>query len=275
MTRLLSTVLELKTTRPLHALAIQMRRFIKLLAVVAAVAAAQKIRRSTNGNFKFRTILAILLGTACLLTSSLKAQEGVLGDRELKFEVPEGVTTPPHLQLDRPFQSGRKCGPNALYGLLQLQGISVRYEDVVAALPTSTVGVSLAQIQQASDQLGHRLRLRKDVTPDELDKEHLPAIVHLSVPPERGRDHAPIDHFLLLIDENHGKFVGLDTTNMMIVDYTKESIARNMTGFVAFSSTSSIVIWNRPLFFFGWTVVTICLGGEVLQRVRRQQRALA
>src|SRR5947209_378462 len=53
-----------------------------------------------------------------------------LSDKHV-YDVPEGLTTPDHLRFDLPFQNGPYCGPNALFLLLRLYHVDVKYEDVL------------------------------------------------------------------------------------------------------------------------------------------------
>lgn len=217
-------------------------------------------------------ILVFVLLARPTLMAQENAEAAKLPKGLIKFAKPEGVTTPPRLRLDRSFQSGRNCGPNALYVFLCLRGLAVSYEDVLAEMPVSDRGVTLAQIETASARLGHTVSLRKGVSPDELTNDVLPAIVHLrSLPPTT--DESAVDHFAVLIDVEDGHFEAVDTTNMMMTGYSASALARNMTGYVAVSSWLHRVTThlNRWLFFAGCFATFAVLAYDFRRRVQRRR----
>lgn len=145
---------------------------------------------------------------------------------------------PARLQLERSFQSGPLCGPNALYLLLRLHGVSVKYEDVVNSIELSDEGCSLEDLKQAAAKFGVSSTCRGNVSANSLTNNVLPAIVHLAVDPSNPIDQNR-DHFLVITNEDEdSRFHGIDTNAMIPVAYDRGSLAHNLTGNALFVKAS-------------------------------------
>jgi ABC-type bacteriocin/lantibiotic exporter with double-glycine peptidase domain len=174
------------------------------------------------------------------LAQDLKIPTGPPPRGPIIYDVPEGVMTPPRLQLERSFQSGVRCGPNALFLLLRLCRVNVDYETVLKATPIGKNGASLEDLRKTAVEFGLTAQIRGDVSPDDLTRSRLPAIVHLKASggptnPERQ------DHFIVVADRTKvGDFQGVDTTNMTFAIYTVEALARNMSGYALFPQNSRV-----------------------------------
>jgi Peptidase C39 family len=150
-----------------------------------------------------------------------------------------GLIVPKRFQLERSFQSGKQCGPNSLYFLLRLNGVDVKYDDVAENIAAGEKGSSFLQLQECAKRFGVDTESRTDVSPDELSASVLPAVVHFEAIGKERSDSAPSDHFVLVIKQNgNGTFAGIDTTEMLVIDYSSETLARNMSGNVLFVTKS-------------------------------------
>ena len=191
----------------------------------------------------------------------------------LEWDVPQGIDTPNRLRLEKMFQAGRRCGPNALYMLLRLCDQEVSYQQVIEAVPISDKGASLGALQKAAVKFGVRMEARGDLKPEDLSQRFLPAIIHIRSSGNRAGDDGE-DHFLLLSESiRDGQWAGVDTTNMVYTTYGADVIARNMTGSGLLQVPN--LVEGRTLAIFIFYTLWITFAGSVLihlaSRLRRSR----
>src|SRR5207302_1841696 len=118
--------------------------------------------------------------------------EGVL------VEPPEKMPElPAYLKVERSWQTGKKCGPVALFFLLRSHGIHVDLDEVVASVPIGEKGSSLADLQEAAARFGLKTRVVK-VVPEELSGLPKPHIIHWAT----GGSEVTGGHFDLVVREH-------------------------------------------------------------------------
>ena len=88
-----------------------------------------------------------------------------VGER-FEYTVPPGLETPVHLQLELPFQKGPRCGPNAIYVVLQMVGLECSYSDVLEAVPLSDFEVEWIVRGRHFDGAGPKFRVDSFVSDD-------------------------------------------------------------------------------------------------------------
>lgn len=128
-------------------------------------------------------------------------------------EDPKLPEIPDYLKLEQAWQTGSKCGPVALYFLLRLKGMDVPFNDVIAAVPVSEQGASLADLQKAAERFGLRTRAVR-FRPEGMADLPTPYIIHYNL---SGKDDSKDNHFDVIFKafgENRYKYV--DTTNCII-----------------------------------------------------------
>src|SRR3989442_841611 len=96
------------------------------------------------------------------------------------------------LRLDQPWQSGKTCGPNALYVLLKVHKKSIAYADLLERLAPPEEGNSLLELQSAAGASGLDTEVLK-TTRKGLASVAKPFIAHLALEGNKG-------HFVLVLD---------------------------------------------------------------------------
>lgn len=203
-----------------------------------------KTRLSICGPRTVRVVLKLVAATICitaafdLWTAFAAAQVDFVPGKHSKgpalpdFEVPPGLNTPERWRLDRPFQTGQRCGPNALYLLLRLERVNASYDKVVDRLKPGSAGCSLEDLHQAAGEFGLRTQVRK-LSVEDVRYAPKPIIVHLNAPASAsGGADAPRDHFALITTiMPDGGYQGMDTTNMILTTWSPNAFSRNFSGY--------------------------------------------
>ena len=196
----------------------------------------------------FLAVLAACAMSVVPVMAQARSDEEVISETVplgpmLRFEVPPGLTTPSRYCLDRTYQSGLRCGPNALFMLLRLCNIDVEYSEVRDAMPLRDNGTSLQQIMETASRFGLQTVARRNVSPEDLKQNVLPVILHVESAPGR-IDEKARDHFVVVTHEREGDyFYGIDTTNLTLTRYSVEAMARNMTGYALFVRHPASAEW--------------------------------
>ncbi len=146
---------------------------------------------------------------------------------------------PAHAAGGRPeWRDVLNCGPNCLYMLLSLQGKSVTYREVRAAVPVGPHGSSFHALKQAAARFGvDGAVVRCGV--NEL-KLFLPAIVHMDL--MDGGD----GHFVLLLGATDTTFYTVETANAEVVPLPRAMFLKNWTG-TAFVTKANRRSWSWPV----------------------------
>lgn len=168
------------------------------------------------------------------------------------FSTPTVTTTPQALQFDRISLLGLKCGPMAVHGFLRIHGVATTFDEVLALIPLGEHGASLSDLQTAATRFGIPASVRS-ISPEDLVRIPLPAIVHLEGPEPTGDKNAKLDHFALLTKrvEGTGDFMGIDTAGGGMAVWSARHLERSMTGYCLYSPaparTSMVLIANAIL----------------------------
>jgi ABC-type bacteriocin/lantibiotic exporter with double-glycine peptidase domain len=200
------------------------------------------------------------------------------------FNLPKGPDRlPAYLELDHVFQSGKLCGPNGLYLILRVAGKQVTYQQVLERFTVGPSGVSLADIQRVAEEFGLHGELRKNLSPSELLRTPMPAIVHLATSSPDSSSAAK-DHFLVLTRVKprftHSSEIeanGFDTTNLLRVVFTGASLSRSMSGYALLfdlgyspHSSGNIVISGLCwILCFALSAFVLILAIRIVQRLIR------
>lgn len=139
---------------------------------------------------------------------------------------------PDYLKLEKSWNIGSHCGPNALYVLCNLSGVDVSLEEVVRQVPIDPEsGCSLADLQTAAGELGLSGEVRF-VDAEALQRVPRPFILHLAATqsrPETG-------HFVTVFDYEQGRernrFGLIDGTSGEIKYVNPENFFRSFSGYV-------------------------------------------
>jgi len=209
-----------------------------------------------------------------------------------EFAVPAGLETPSRYRLEVPFQEGPKCGPNALYVVLQILDIRCSYSEVLKSIPVSKDGSSLFDLQNCAHKFGLACEVRKGLSPDDIPALPMPVIVHLQGPAIAKSGRHISDHFAVIVgpdpqSPNQG-FIGVDTTNGAVTRFTKAGFARSFSGYALVvtdrarsprpSWLASIPIVSTPLFSVGAVLVLlsviVCHGLCTTRRFTRRGNTL-
>ena len=230
-------------------------------------------------------VLLLAVGGALGQPPGSKISPNARGDPEQKiigidrsvtitYDIPEGLTTPPHLRFDHPIQRGPYCGPNSLYILLRLCGRNVSYDSVLAELPLGEDGCSLHDLSVAARRLGVESEVRK-VSLDDLRSIRPPYIVHLTAPANSSHETpANKDHFTIIARSDlNDQFYGVDPGNGTAVYWSRAFLARNFSGYVLIPSgqTRSWITTRQGVFF---SVVFLALAVVDIALARRLWRLI-
>jgi hypothetical protein len=125
----------------------------------------------------------------------------------------EGPPLPKDMKLERDWQVGPKCGPVAVFFLLNAMDIKATLPDVLEKIKVTEDGSSLSQLQAAARDYG----LKADVVrfvPEEFSSLATPFIVHWKGP---GEESGRNDHFDVVIRTYpDGKATVVDTTDGVV-----------------------------------------------------------
>lgn len=162
-------------------------------------------------------------------------QSAELPSLPVQFDSPDSLRTPANLRFEQPFQSGNKCGVNALYAVLYLVGEHVEYDTVLERLPVGARGSNLQDICDAAREFGLDCEIRKAVPPEVLKWAAKPVIVHLHAHGATQHDSNNNGHFLVVCGYHPNRgFIGIDTTNCSLTILSERFLARNMSGYCLF-----------------------------------------
>lgn len=165
----------------------------------------------------------------------------VLPKGRTQLDIPEGLVTPPHLRFDQPFQKGPRCGPNSVYLLLRLNGITVPYDEVVKRVPLETTGADLESLRLAAASFGLVTETRQ-LTPEDVLYAPKPILVHFNAPAAAsgGAQNGP-DHFGVITGiMSDGAYQGVDTNNLRATTFSSNNFARNFSGYCLVVPRSSL-----------------------------------
>lgn len=153
---------------------------------------------------------------------------------------------PTRLRLEEEWQTGKKCGPVALYFLLNLKGISVNLDDVLKLIDTDEGGCSLQTLAEVSTQLGLAGVSVRKVSPADLQLLSPPFIIHWE---SVDRDSTKSGHFDVVVKVSRdGDLDTLDTTNCKFNRLSLRAVSQQMSGYV-------LVAGNRHILLDGWSLM--------------------
>lgn len=192
------------------------------------------------------------------------------------IEVPEGLTTPERLRFDRPFQQGKRCGPNGVFVMLRLRGIKANYDEVVAKAPLTDRGSDLESLRRLALEYGLPTEVRR-LTVEELATVTKPVLVHIETPAAgTGRDAEASGHFLVITKVMpDGEHRGIDTTNALFTSWTPQFFARNATGYCLVIAGESRAWLLSPRGLLPGTSFLLIVALNLVVWLRAEKRASA
>ncbi len=134
------------------------------------------------------------------------------------------------------------CGPNALYVLLNLEGHSVKLDQVKALVPLDPVkGCSLEALRQASEKLGFPVEARF-VKSNDLAKLPPPFIFHGAISSEKN-----LGHFVVAVgfDKKKRNFALIDPVRETFGWNPEASVLMDYSGYVLMPKYPLARKWNR------------------------------
>lgn len=127
------------------------------------------------------------------------------------------------------WRDGKRCGPNSLYVLLKLAGRKISMNHVLEVLPPHDNGVSMRELEDASQQLGMPMVTLQLGSLGDIENFQSPFIAHLSGNRE--------GHFLIVLGINESKelVTVADAISCEIQEYSVSEFRRQWSGFVLVS----------------------------------------
>ena len=205
------------------------------------------------------------------------ANETLFKVEGVTVEAPEKVPElPAYLKVERSWQTGKKCGPVALYFLLRSHGRSVNLDEVIASVPISEKGSSLADLQEAAAHFGLKTRVVK-VVPEELSSLPKPHIIHWAT----GGNDGTGGHFDLVVREYKStefpsEYEIIDTTSCIAQTVSAKNMGPRLSGYALIVDPSSNRWYSAAWVLFGVLLAADgALAGVCLYRdLRARGRAL-
>ncbi len=128
------------------------------------------------------------------------------------------------------------CGPNALYVLMNLEGHSVKLEDVKKQVPLAPVkGCSMETLIEAAEKLGFSLEARF-VKPGDVSKMSRPFILHGVTSHEKD-----LGHFVVVVDFDSNK------RNFALIDPIRETFGWNPETSVLYDFSGYVLVPKYPV----------------------------
>ncbi|MCL2004611.1 MAG: cysteine peptidase family C39 domain-containing protein [Planctomycetaceae bacterium] len=120
---------------------------------------------------------------------------------------------------------------NALYLLLQINGLPCDYGKLEAELKSVSTTQSLSDIKKHARNWGLNLDVFRCATPDALERISIPFLIHTG----GGGDSSDAEwqgNFLLVIGRGHGHYMILNCATIGISEISEESLRRYWSGYV-------------------------------------------
>lgn len=156
--------------------------------------------------------------------------------------------------VDPVFRQTLVCGPNSLYMLLRLNGVSADRGIISKYTHLHPQGMSLAELREASNSLGLRTEVRR-CSLDEFRRQfELPVIAYL-LSDVRAHDVDDVPgHYVVVIGIGNGTITMIDgTTGERRRDLVGQWLAKRWSGYVLVPNNTHSISW---LFLatlpFGW-----------------------
>ncbi len=178
--------------------------------------------------------VCIAIGMVTLAGTGIASSQDIQVGDTFEYTVPPGLETPECLQFEMPFQRGPKCGPNAIFVILQIVGVDCSYADVLEAVPTPEGGANLQELVKCAEKFGLECEARKDVSPQEVAALPMPVILHLKSASIKKDGSGHWDHFAVIAGPDPASdkgYIGVDTGNGSLTQFEKTALARNMSGY--------------------------------------------
>ncbi len=159
----------------------------------------------------------------------------------------------------------KDCGKQCLYVLLRLHGINATEREIERLLPVGEDGTSMYDLQQCAGHFG----LETDVvelSPEDLDKVPLPAIVHLGPTKEEG-------HYLVLVHVLEPKFPRFIDGTRGSFSWARADFARSWSGYALVPKDRWWLRWLSRLTAFAALAATgLWLGRAGKQMLHKAPR---
>jgi hypothetical protein len=152
----------------------------------------------------------------------------------------------------------KNCGRQCLYVLLRLHGINVTEREIDRFLPVGERGTSMYDLQQCARYFGLETEV-VELSPEELEKAPLPAIVHLGPTKEEG-------HYLVLVHVLEPKFPRFIDGTRGSFSWARAEFARSWSGYALVSKDRWWLRWLSRLA----ALVALVAGGLWFGKVGKQ-----
>lgn len=169
------------------------------------------------------TLTAIFPGA--ILTSTVKADEVTS-----QFNLPE-------VDSVESWRKGKCCGPNALYCMLRLNNIDVNLHQVLNEAPPGKQGVTLAELESASNKLGLKTIVVQVEDIEKIANLPFPMVAHLSV--SRGGHYV----VLLGIDDASGDVVIGDGVTCEVYRQSLAKFSQSWSGYLLIHEKETFLWW--------------------------------
>lgn len=134
---------------------------------------------------------------------------------------------PQWLELERPWQTGQKCGAVALFFMLHFHGVPTDLDRVIARTSISEAGSSLQDLKEAASRFGLKTRTVK-VSPQDLANLPRPFIIHWTSNDKVSKLN---DHFDVVTDVDRGGVHIIDTTSCVQQYRENPAVASAFSGY--------------------------------------------
>jgi predicted double-glycine peptidase len=172
---------------------------------------------------------------------------------------------PDSLRLERGWQTGHKCGPVALYFMLNLNGIHTSLDDTLAKVPIiAGKGASIESLRQAAAEFGLETEVVQ-VSPQQFLSLPKGSIVHWNT--IASADQAN-NHFDVLVGYvGADKYLIIDTTNCITTTVSQDVATQRSSGYALIKRDMrrNVPLWLLwSIFGFVATVDVILAGASLL-----------
>jgi hypothetical protein len=180
---------------------------------------------------------------------------------------------PAYLRLERSWQTGKKCGPVALFFLLRCHGRNVTLDDVHAITRVGEKGSSMADLHEAAAWFGLKTRIIK-IVPEELSGLPKPLIIHWATGVGNNDTNG---HFDVLVREqimpdSSSYYEIIDTTSCIAQRISAQNAGPRLSGYALIVDPLSNWWYLAAWGLFGVLLaVDLALAGAFLYRDFRRK----
>ena len=214
----------------------------------------------------------LLILNLIIATTDVEAQGSA---RDLPVRAPLPSILPEYLGKPPSWVSGSRCGPNCLFVVLRLLGITADIDELASRCRISSKnGCSLDDLQRVAGEFAVNTEVRY-LAPSAMPALRTPFIAHLSP----GDERLPSGHFLVVFEyrnspDGFGEFGIIDGTSGIYSYRDAGTLARSMSGYVLILR-DDMSVWLRRMFGFGVVTFMLCASWQLLPLMRSLASKLA